>query len=131
MHLVPQSCLTLCSPMDCSLPSNSVHGDSPGKNTRVGCHAVLQGIFLIQRSNPGFPHCGQILYLLGHCTIARKKKTLLSNLMEDRCSEKCTPNRTILFISETCFQDKCDAIFFLLLGTAAPPANTWNHRGRR
>ena len=29
--------LTLCDPMDCSLPSSSVHGDSPGKNTGVGC----------------------------------------------------------------------------------------------
>ena len=43
--LVTQSCLTLCNPMDCSLPSSSDHGDSPGKNTGVGCHALLQGIF--------------------------------------------------------------------------------------
>ena len=40
--LVAQSCLTLCDPMDCSLPDSSVHGDSPGKNTAVGCHALLQ-----------------------------------------------------------------------------------------
>ena len=26
--------------------------DSPGKNTAAGCHALLQGIFLTQRSNP-------------------------------------------------------------------------------
>ena len=31
--------------MDCSPPGFSVHGDSPGKNTGVGCHAFLQGIF--------------------------------------------------------------------------------------
>ena len=43
--LVAQSCPTLCDPMDCSLPGSSVHGDSPGKNTGVGCHALLQGIF--------------------------------------------------------------------------------------
>ena len=30
--------------MDCSLPNSSVHGDSTGKNTGVGCHAFLQGI---------------------------------------------------------------------------------------
>ena len=47
-----QMCLTLCSPMDCSPPGSSVHGDSPGKNTGVGCHALLQGIFLTQGSNP-------------------------------------------------------------------------------
>ena len=39
--LVAQSCPTLCNPMDCSLPGCSVHGDSPGKNTGVGCHALL------------------------------------------------------------------------------------------
>ena len=27
----------------CSLPGSSVQGDSSGKNTRVGCHALLQG----------------------------------------------------------------------------------------
>ena len=40
--------------------------DSPGKNTGVQCHALLQGIFLTQGSNPGLPHCGQILYQLSH-----------------------------------------------------------------
>ena len=58
--LVAQSCPTLCDPMDCSLPDSSVHGDSPGKNTGVGCHALLQGIFPIQGYNPGLPHCRQI-----------------------------------------------------------------------
>ena len=43
-----QSCLTLCDAMDCSPPGSSVHVDSPGKNTGVGCQALLQGIFLIQ-----------------------------------------------------------------------------------
>ena len=37
--------------MDCSLPGSSVHGDSPGKNTGVGCHSLLQGIFPTQGSN--------------------------------------------------------------------------------
>ena len=48
-----QSCPTLCDPMDCSPPGSSVHGNSPGKNTGVGCHAFLQGIFPTQGSNPG------------------------------------------------------------------------------
>ena len=43
---VAQSCLTLCDPMDCSLP-----GDFPGKNTGVGCPFLSQGIFLTQGSN--------------------------------------------------------------------------------
>ena len=41
-----QSCLTLCNPMDCSPPSSSVYG----KNTGVGCHCLLCGIFPNQRS---------------------------------------------------------------------------------
>ena len=32
-----QSCPTLCNTMDGSPPGSSVHGDSPGKNTGVGC----------------------------------------------------------------------------------------------
>ena len=47
------SCPTLCNPMDCSPPDSSVSGDSPGKNTGVGCHALLQGIFLTQESIGG------------------------------------------------------------------------------
>ena len=38
--------------------------DSPGKNTGMGCHSLLQGIFVTRRSNPGLLHCKQILYRL-------------------------------------------------------------------
>ena len=40
--------------------------NSPGKNTGVGCHFLLQGIFPTQGSNPGLLHCGQTLYWLSH-----------------------------------------------------------------
>ena len=40
--------------------------DSPGKNIGVGCHALLQGIFLTQGSNLGLLNCRQILYYLSH-----------------------------------------------------------------
>ena len=63
---VTQSCLTLYNPMDCSLPGSPVHRDSPGKNTGVGFHAILQGIFPTQGSNPCLPYCKQILYHLSH-----------------------------------------------------------------
>ena len=39
--LVAQSRPTLCDPIDCSPPGSSVHGNSPGKNTKVGCHALF------------------------------------------------------------------------------------------
>ena len=36
--------------------------DFPGKNTRVGYHAFLQGIFPTRGSNLSLLHCRQILY---------------------------------------------------------------------
>ena len=50
--LVSQSCLTLCDPMDCSLPGSSIHGIFPGKIIGVGCYFLLQEIFITQGLNP-------------------------------------------------------------------------------
>ena len=57
----------------CSVVSNSLRPhelyspwNSPGQNTGVGSLSLLQGIFPTQRSNPGVPHCRQILYQLSH-----------------------------------------------------------------
>ena len=41
--LISQLCPTLCDSMNSSLPGSSVPGDSPGKNTGLGCHALLRG----------------------------------------------------------------------------------------
>ena len=48
---VAQSCPTLVTrwTVACQAPLSM---DFPGKDTRVGCHFLLQGIFLIQRLNP-------------------------------------------------------------------------------
>ena len=59
--LVSQLCPTLCNPMDCRPPGSSVRGGFPGKSTGVGCHFLLQGIFLTQGLNPGLLHCRWIL----------------------------------------------------------------------
>ena len=53
-HACPAVCDLLCP------------WDSPGKNSGVGCHALLQEIFLTQESNPGLLRCRQILYHLSH-----------------------------------------------------------------
>ena len=66
VHLVTQSQLTLCDPMDYSPTGSSVYEDPLDKNIGVGCHALLQGKFLTQRSNPDLPHCRWILYYLSH-----------------------------------------------------------------
>ena len=52
--------------MNYSPPGSSVHGDSPGKNPGVGCHALLQEIFPTQGLNLGLLHYKQILYHLSH-----------------------------------------------------------------
>ena len=50
-----QLCPALHDAVDCP-PGSSAHGDSPNKNTRVGCHVLLQGIFSTEESNPR-PFC--------------------------------------------------------------------------
>ena len=50
---VAQLCLTVCDPMKCSPPGSFVYIDSLGKNTGVGRHALLQGIFSTQGQSPG------------------------------------------------------------------------------
>ena len=64
--LVTQSCLTLCDPLDCNPPGSSVHWDPPGKNTGVGDHSLLQGIFPTQGLNLHLLPCRQILHCLCH-----------------------------------------------------------------
>ena len=62
--LVAQSGPTLHHPMGCSPPGFPVHGILQA--TGVGCHALLQGIFLTHWLNLGLPLCRQILYSLSH-----------------------------------------------------------------
>ena len=55
---------------------------SPGKNTGVGCHSLLQGIFPIQGSNPGPPHCRQILYHLSQVQCLMQKEWHTDGIVE-------------------------------------------------
>ena len=55
---LPQWCLTLCDPVDCSSPGSSVHGILQARI--LECHSLLQGIFRTQRWKPGLLHCRQI-----------------------------------------------------------------------
>ena len=74
-----QCCLALYDPVEC-LPVTSVHGNSPGKNTGVGCHALLQGIFQTHGSNT-FLLC-VLHWQMGSLPIAQPGKpfTLLTNV---------------------------------------------------
>ena len=52
--------------MDHSPPGSSVHGDSSEKNTGVGCHTLLRGVFPTQGLNPCLPHCKRVSNHLNH-----------------------------------------------------------------
>ena len=55
--------------------------DSPGRNTGVGCHFLLQEIFPTQGSNLGLPYCRQMLYHLsqrGSSKVEQKRKRALN-----------------------------------------------------
>ena len=67
--LAAQSCPALCGPLNCSLPSFSVHRTSQTRMLEWVVILLLQGIFQTQRSNPCLLcllHCRQILYALSH-----------------------------------------------------------------
>ena len=66
MCLVTQSCPTLCNPMAYSPPGSSVHGDSPGKNSGVACHALLQGNLPNLGIDQVSHMVGGFFYLLSH-----------------------------------------------------------------
>ena len=64
--LVFQLCPTLCDSIDCSLPSSSVHRDSPGKILEWVAISSSRGSSQPRGLNPGLPHCRCILYRLSH-----------------------------------------------------------------
>ena len=64
VHLL--SCVRLVQPLRLSPARFHCPWDSLGKNTGLGCHFLLQGIFLTQGLDPGLLHCGWILYWLNH-----------------------------------------------------------------
>ena len=88
--------LLVCWELSRSVMSNSLcpHGlyspwNSPGKNTGVGCHALLQGIFPTQGSNPSLPHCRCILYHLNHQrSIWKTKQTPSQTITSCRKNQK-------------------------------------------
>ena len=57
MYFVAQLCPAVCDSTDCRLTGSSLHVDSPGKYTALGCLFPLQGIFPTQGSSTGLPHC--------------------------------------------------------------------------
>ena len=88
-------CPTLCDPMDCSLPGSSIHGIFQARVPE----RVRHRIFPTQGSNPGLPHCRQMLCHLSHkgspiITIneVKKVKVLVFRLHQTLCDPmNCSP----------------------------------------
>ena len=125
MCLLAESCPTLCDPVDNSPPGSSVRGDSPGKNTGVGGHALFQRIFPTQGLNPGLLHCRPILYHLSHwgspnCFVFSKAWKILPSLPQG------IPVLNKLWISEY-----CNAIITLTLCTERCDTAQDKHGSRR
>ena len=87
---------TLFNFLDCRPPGSSVHGDSPGKNTGVGCQALLHGLFPTQGLNPGLPHCRQTLYRLSHQGSPRTRVGILSLFQEIFLTQEIIPESPAL-----------------------------------
>ena len=62
--LVAYLYLAPCNPVDCSPPGFSVHGISQAKILEWIAISFSRGIFLTQRSNPGFLHYRWVFYQL-------------------------------------------------------------------
>ena len=77
--LVPQSCPTLCGPMDGSPPGSSVHGILQARILEWVALSFSMGIFLTQELNPGLLNCRQILYWLS-CEGSLSFSLLLNNI---------------------------------------------------
>ena len=86
-----QLCPTLCDPMDCSPPGSSVHGDSPGRNAGVVCHALLQGTFPTQGSNPCLLHCRWVLYLSHGGGPYQRISSVQFSSVAQSCPTLCNP----------------------------------------
>ena len=82
-------------PRSPTLQADALTSEPPGKlkSTGVGCYFLLQGIFLTQGSNPGLPHCRQMLYRLSHQgSLTLPNHTQLANFpLMSRCCLKCNP----------------------------------------
>ena len=91
-----QSRPSLCNPMNCNPPVSSSDSSclySPGKNTGVACHSLLQRIFLTQGSNPHLLHLLHCRWFLYHWVTGEAPYIyyLYGCLVAESCSTLCDP----------------------------------------
>ena len=102
------------SVMSNSLQPHGLYGpwNSLGKNTGVSSRSLLQGIFPTQGSNPGLPHCRQILYQLSHqgSPILRQ---LIANIV---CGERITSRgKDAFFLHPEVWRYTCSSVYEIIV----------------
>ena len=123
--LVVQWSPSLCHPVDYSPQGSSVHGILQARIlTGVGCHFLLQGIFLTQGSNPGLLHCGQILYHLSHQQ-SPKSSVRSTEMLDNIWNHFDIKHLTLLVIVSTSGLFPCTPCEFRL-GLYSLELNLWN-----
>ena len=121
--------------------------DFPGKNTGVGCHVLLQGIFLTQGSKLCLLHCTQILYPLSHLgtVMVMCKQVKMMRHYDDYChvclsSQNCLASKKMVQIvspvlmpystSQNKNRTTCSNKSWLSLGSPRGPS-WWDSHCRR
>ena len=102
--LVAKLCPTLCNPMNVA---HQASWSSPGKNTRVGYHFLLQGIFPTQRSNLHLLHWQAASLSLNHpeSLSAPKKLIKYSTLLNVSATNQCQAQPGHQALSADCGAD--------------------------
>ena len=133
--------------MGCSHPGSSVHEESPGKNTGVGCHALLQGIFPTQGSNQrlqswSFPFSlGEgLIFVTWFSVLLRSQKNSRVEYLRQTSWSCWFPNPYSPVIFEITFEQYwlemmifriCIAIFLIRARSRfIPPAWLWGRKWR-
>ena len=88
----------LCNSMDCSLPRASVHGIFQARVLEWVAISSSRGIFPTQESNPGLPHCRQMLYHLSHQGSSKREK----NTVSTTCLQKAIVRYSMLILDDCC-----------------------------
>ena len=94
--LVTQSCLTLFTPADWSLPGSSVHGDSLGKNTGVGCYVILQGSSQ-PRDQTQVSHIASEFFTIWDMREAQKVTVIFNNISNTESGLFCCGLQNLTF----------------------------------
>ena len=99
--VVTKPCLTHMTPWTVA-HQDPCPWNSPGKNTGVGCHSLLQGIFPTQGSNLDLLHCSQNLYRLSYEGSPKGSSTNATHLGEALCLSFESVNTTRVMAVSMC-----------------------------